>query len=382
MLKISLQFPHVKNGHIPTKAAGIWRKTQSSATLCPSVQPSKTPPMAISPDLSATVGNTPLLRLRRISALTGCEVLGKAEFLNPGGSIKDRTALGLICDAERKGLLRPGGTIVEGTAGNTGIGMALIGASRGYRTVIFMPETQSREKIDTLRMAGADVRLVPAVPFKDPRHYVHVARAYSDSLNEQTPGSAWFGNQFDNTANRDWHEATTAVEIWDQTLGQVDGFVCAAGTGGTLAGVGRALKERNPGAKIALSDPAGSALAHYINRGELLAEGSSISEGIGSSRITANFEGAPIDLAWSVPDQESVPLLHELLREEGWCVGGSSGVNLAGAIRLARELGPGHTIVTVLSDAGTRYQAKLFNPRFLREKGIPVPDWLDQAFPS
>jgi cysteine synthase len=344
--------------------------------------PCNTFTMTIRSDLSAAIGNTPLLRLRRASAQTGCRILGKAEFLNPGGSIKDRTALGLICDAEQNGLLRPGSTIVEGTAGNTGIGLALIGASRGYRSVIFMPDTQSREKIDALRIAGAEVRLVPAVPFKDPRHYVHIARAYCDSLNEAALGSAWFGNQFDNTANRDWHETTTAVEIWEQTEGQVDGFVCSAGTGGTLAGVGRALKARRPDIKIALSDPSGSALAHYVNHGELQAEGSSISEGIGSSRITANFQNAPIDLAWSIPDQESVPLLHELLREEGWCVGGSSGVNIAGAIRLARELGPGHTIVTVLSDAGTRYQAKLFNPHFLREKGIPVPEWLDLAFPD
>jgi cysteine synthase A len=338
--------------------------------------------MSVKFDLSAAVGHTPLLRLRHASALTGCEVLGKAEFLNPGGSIKDRTALGLVLDAEQKGLLRPGGTIVEGTAGNTGIGLALIGASRGYRSVIFMPDTQSREKIDALRVAGADVRLVPAVPFKDPRHYVHIARAYSESLNEATPGGSWFGNQFDNTANRDWHEATTAAEIWEQTEGKVDGFVCSAGTGGTLAGVGRALKARKPSVKIGLSDPTGSALAHFINCGDLIAEGSSISEGIGSSRVTANFQDAPIDLAWSISDQESVPLLHQLLHEEGWCVGGSSGVNLAGAIRLAQALGPGHTIVTVLSDAGTRYQAKLFNPAFLREKGIPVPEWLDRAFPG
>ena len=336
--------------------------------------------MSIKPDLSAAVGQTPLLFLRRASALTGCEVLGKAEFLNPGGSIKDRTALGLILNAEREGLLRPGGTIVEGTAGNTGIGLALIGASRGYRSVIFMPDTQSREKIDALRIAGAQIQLVPAVPFKDPRHYVHIARAYSASLNEQAPGSAWFGNQFDNIANRDWHEATTAVEIWEQTSGRVDGFVCSAGTGGTLAGVGRGLKARKPGVKIALSDPAGSALANYINHGELVAEGNSISEGIGSSRITANFQGAPIDMAWSIPDQESIPILHTLLHEEGWCVGGSSAVNLAGAIRLAKALGPGHTIVTVLADAGTRYQAKLFNPSFLREKDLPVPEWLQRTF--
>jgi cysteine synthase A len=338
--------------------------------------------MSIQPDLTATIGHTPLLRLRHASALTGCEILGKAEFLNPGGSIKDRTALGLLLDAEQRGLIRPGGSIVEGTAGNTGIGLALLGASRGYRTVIFMPETQSREKIDALRIAGAEVRLVPAVPYKDPNHYAHQARAHAETLNAADPGSAWFANQFDNTANRDWHEATTGVEIWQDAGGHVDGFVCAAGTGGTLAGVGRALKARNPGVRIALADPAGSALASYVNTGELIANGNSISEGIGSSRVTANFDGAPIDLAWSIPDDESVPLLHRLLREEGWCTGGSSGVNLAGAIRLARELGPGHTIVTVLADAGTRYQAKLFNPAFLRSKDIPVPAWLAQAFPT
>lgn len=337
--------------------------------------------MSIQPDLSAAIGRTPLLRLRHASALTGCEILGKAEFLNPGGSIKDRTALGLLLDAERRGLIRPGGSIVEGTAGNTGIGLALLGASRGYRTTIFMPETQSREKIDALRIAGAEVRLVPAVAYKDPSHYAHQARAHAEAANAADPGSAWFANQFDNTANRDWHEATTGVEIWQDAGGRVDGFVCAAGTGGTLAGVGRALKARHPGVRIALADPAGSALASYVNTGELVAAGNSISEGIGSSRVTANFDGAPIDLAWSIPDDESVPLLHRLLAEEGWCTGGSSGVNLAGAIRLARELGPGHTIVTVLADAGTRYQAKLFNPAFLREKGIPVPDWLATAFP-
>ena len=338
--------------------------------------------MPIQADLSSAIGHTHLLRLRHASALTGCEVLAKAEFMNPGGSIKDRTALGLLLDAEKRGLLRAGGVIVEGTAGNTGIGLSLLGASRGYRSVIFMPETQSREKIDALRVSGAEVRLVPAVPFKDPRHYVHIARAYSESLNEVAPGSAWFGNQFDNTANRDWHETTTGPEIWEDTGGSIDGFVCAAGTGGTLAGVGRALKRHNTNIKIALADPTGSALANYINTGELLAEGDSISEGIGSSRITVNFANAPIDLAWSIPDSESVPLLHRLLHDEGWCVGGSSGVNIAGAIRLARALGPGHTIVTVLADAGTRYQAKLFNPAFLTEKGIPVPEWLSRAFPG
>lgn len=338
--------------------------------------------MSIQADLSASVGHTPLVRLRHASELTGCAILAKAELLNPGGSIKDRTALGLILDAEQRGELAPGGTIVEGTAGNTGIGLALVGASRGYRTVIFMPETQSAEKIAALRMAGAEVHLVPAVPYKDPNHYAHHARRHAEALSAARAGSAWFANQFDNTANRDWHAATTGVEIWDDTQGRVDGFVCAAGTGGTLAGVGRALKAKNPAVRIALADPAGSALANFINTGELAASGNSISEGIGSSRITANFDGAPIDLAWTIPDEESVPLLHRLLAEEGWCVGGSSGVNLAGAIRLARALGPGHTIVTVLADAGTRYQAKLFNPGFLRDKGIPVPGWLEQAFPA
>jgi cysteine synthase A len=340
------------------------------------------PPMPIHPDLSATIGRTPLLRLNFASEQTGCEILAKAEFMNPGGSVKDRTALGLLLDAERQGLIGTGGIIVEGTAGNTGIGLALLGTSRGYRTVIFMPETQSREKIDALRVTGAEVRLVPAVPYKDPGHYAHQARAHAEALNQATPGSAWFSNQFDNTANRDWHEATTGLEIWEETQGRVDGFVCAAGTGGTLAGVGRALKARKPDVRIALADPAGSALAHYINHGSLEAAGSSISEGIGSSRITANFQDAPIDVAWSIPDDESVPLTHQLLHREGWCVGGSSGVNLAGAIRLARQLGPGHTIVTVLCDSGTRYQAKLFNPTFLRGKDLPVPDWLQRAFPG
>lgn len=332
-------------------------------------------------DFAAAVGRTPLLRLKHASELTGCEILAKAEFLNPGGSIKDRTALGLLLDAERRGLIRAGGIIVEGTAGNTGIGLALLGASRGYRTLIVMPETQSREKIDALRIAGAEVRLVPAVPFKDPHNYVHLARAQAEELNAGSPGRAWFANQFDNTANRDFHAATTGVEIWEDTGGRVDGFVCAAGTGGTLAGVGRALKARKPAVRVALADPAGSALAAYVNSGELSATGNSISEGIGSSRVTENFKGAAVDLAWTIPDEESVPLTHRLLHEEGWCVGGSSGVNLAGAIRLARELGPGHIIVTILADGGMRYQAKLFNPVFLRSKALPVPEWLEAAFP-
>lgn len=338
--------------------------------------------MDVRNDLAAAIGNTPLLRLRRASELSGCEILAKAEFLNPAGSIKDRTALGLLLDAERRGLIRPGGTIVEGTAGNTGIGLAALGLSRGYRTIIAMPDTQSREKIDALRITGAEVRLVPAVAYANPGHYAHVARRLAETMNEREPGCAWFANQFDNTANRDFHAETTALEIWGQTSERLDGFVCASGTGGTLAGVGRALKARRPQVRIALADPAGSALAHYVNHGELKAEGGSITEGIGSSRVTANFDGAPIDLAWSIPDSESLPLLHALMVEEGLNVGGSSGVNIAGAIRLARELGPGHTIVTVLADSGTRYQAKLFNPAFLRAKDLPVPAWLERAFPS
>jgi cysteine synthase A len=331
---------------------------------------------------AALVGHTPLVRLRRASEETGCEILGKAEFLNPGGSVKDRTALGLLLDAERSGELRPGGTLVEGTAGNTGIALALLGASRGYRTVIVAPETQSSEKLDALRLTGAELRLVPAAPYKNPKNYVHIARALAEKLNASEPNGAWFANQFDNTANRDFHAATTGVEIWDDTAGQVDGFVSAAGTGGTLAGVARALKAHNPDIRIALADPAGSALAHFINEGELEAEGNSISEGIGSSRITANFKDARVDCAWSIPDSESVPILHRLVTEEGWVLGGSSGVNIAGAVRLARELGSGHTIVTMLCDSGTRYRRKLFNPAFLASKGLPIPEWLRKSFPG
>ncbi len=337
---------------------------------------------AIRRGFAEAVGRTPLIRLRSASEATGCEILGKAEFLNPGGSIKDRTALGLLNDAESRGQVAPGGVLVEGTAGNTGIGLALLGASRGYRTVIVMPETQSREKIDALRLTGAEVRLVPAARFSDAGHYVRIARGLAEKWAETEPGGAWFANQFDNTANRDFHERTTGGEIWRQTGGTVDGFVSASGTGGTLAGVGRALKSRNPAVAVALADPAGSALANYVHRGILKAEGHSISEGIGSSRVTANFNGAPIDCAWSIPDDESVPIVHRLVAEEGLCLGGSSGVNVAGAIRLARELGPGTTIVTVLADAGSRYRRKLFNPRFLREKGLPVAEWLDHAFPG
>ncbi len=338
--------------------------------------------MPVRPDFAATIGHTPLIRLRQASAATGCEILGKAEFLNPGGSIKDRTALGLLDDAERRGLVGRHTTLIEGTAGNTGIGLALLGASRGYRTIIVMPETQSAEKIDALRLTGAEVRLVPAAKFADPNHYVHQAERLRDAMNAEAAGSAWFANQFDNTANRDIHERVTGPEIWDDVDGHIDGFVCSAGTGGSLAGIARALKARNAKIATALADPAGSALAHFVNHGELKAEGNSISEGIGSSRITDNFKDAPLDFAWSIPDTESVPLVHELLIHEGLNVGGSSGVNIAGAIRLAHALGPGHTIVTLLADSGTRYQRKLFNPAFLRGKGIPVPAWLQRAFPA
>lgn len=323
-----------------------------------------------------TIGQTPLIRLRAASEATGCEILGKAEFLNPGGSVKDRAALAIVKDAEERGLLRPGGTIVEGTAGNTGIGLALVGRALGYRTVIVIPETQSREKKDMLRLCGADLREVPAVPYKNPENYVHVSARLAEELAGQEPEGAIWANQFDNVANRQGHYETTGPEIWDQTEGKVDGFVCAVGTGGTLAGTGLALKERNADVKIALSDPSGSALWHYYAHGSLKAEGNSITEGIGQGRITANLEDAPIDIAYTIPDSESLTVAFELLEKEGLVVGGSSGVNVAGAIRLARELGPGHTIVTILADSGTRYQSKMFNPEFLRSKELPLPGWL------
>ncbi|MHC1478984.1 cysteine synthase A [Frateuria aurantia] len=327
-------------------------------------------------DLANCIGQTPLLLLREASRLTGCQILGKAEFLNPGGSIKDRTALGLVLDAERQGLLQPGTTIIEGTAGNTGIGLALVGNSRGYRSLIFMPGTQSAAKINALRQAGAEVVLVPAVPYRDPGHYAHAARARADAMNQERPGSAWFADQFDNVANSLWHEQTTGPEIWAQAGGRLDAFVCSAGTGGTLAGVGRALKALNPDIKIGLADPAGSALAAWVNSGELQAHGDSISEGIGSSRITANFQRAPVDLAWTIEDADSIPWVHRLLREEGYGVGGSSGVNIAAAVAMAQHLGPGHTIVTILADPASRYPAKLFNRAFLQARGLPVPDWI------
>ena len=326
-----------------------------------------------------TIGETPLIRLRRASEATGCEILGKAEFLNPGGSVKDRAALAIIEDAERRGLLRPGGVVVEGTAGNTGIGLALVGNARGYRTVIVIPETQSREKKDFLRLIGAEVREVPAVPYKNPDNYVHVSRRLAEDLARTEPNGAIWANQFDNLANRDGHYRTTGREIWRQTDGKIDGFICAVGTGGTLAGVAAALRERNPGVAIGLADPPGAALYSYYSAGELKAEGSSITEGIGQGRVTANLEGLHINCPYHIPDEESLPVVFDLLKHEGLCLGASSGVNVAGAIRLARDLGRGHTIVTILCDSGTRYTSRLFNPDFLRSKNLPVPDWLDRT---
>ncbi len=324
-----------------------------------------------------TIGNTPLIRLNRASEATGCEILGKAEFLNPGSSVKDRAALYIVLDAEKRGDLRPGGVIVEGTAGNTGIGLALVANARGYRTVIVIPETQSQEKKDMLRLCGADLREVPAVPYRDPGNYVHVSGRLAEELAKSEPNGAIWAMQFDNVANREAHYRGTGPEIWEQTGGKVDGFVCSVGTGGTLAGCAMFLKEKNPDIKIALADPMGAALYNYYKNGQLKAEGSSITEGIGQGRITKNLEGAPVDIPYQIPDSEALPLIFDMLKYEGLCMGGSTGINVAGAIRLARELGPGHTIVTILADYGTRYMSKMFNPVFLREKNLPVPDWLD-----
>jgi cysteine synthase A len=323
------------------------------------------------------IGNTPLIRLKRLSDVTGCEILGKAEFMNPGQSVKDRAALGIIRDAEKNGRLKPGGTIVEGTAGNTGIGLAMVGRALGYKSVIVIPNTQSQEKKDTLRQMGAELIEVPAVPYKDPNNYVKYSGRLADELNAKLENGAIWANQFDNVANRQVHVETTGPEIWRQTDGKVSGFVSAIGTGGTLAGVGIALKARNPNVKIALADPPGAALFNYYKHGELKAEGSSITEGIGQGRVTANIEGFKPDEAFQIPDSESVPFCFELLRDEGLCLGTSSGVNVAGAYHLARTLGRGHVIVTVLCDYGTRYASKLYNPDFLRSKGLPVPEWLE-----
>ncbi|TNC52723.1 cysteine synthase A [Rubellimicrobium rubrum] len=331
----------------------------------------------IKPDLAATVGNTPLIRLRHASEATGCEILGKAEFMNPGQSVKDRAALYIIEDAVRRGELRPGGTIVEGTAGNTGIGLALMGASMGFKTVIVIPETQSQEKKDMLRLAGADLVQVPAAPYKNPNNYVRYSGRLAEELDRALPNGAIWANQFDNIANRRAHIEGTAPEIWDQTGGKVDGFVCAVGTGGTLAGVAMGLQPK--GVKIGLADPEGAALHSFYTEGVFDMPGSSITEGIGQSRITANLEGVTPDFSWRIPDAEALPIVFDLLEHEGLCLGGSSGINVAGAIRMAKEMGPGHTIVTILCDYGTRYQSKLWNPDFLRDKGLPVPGWLDRA---
>jgi cysteine synthase A len=322
------------------------------------------------------VGNTPLIRLKRASEATGCTILGKAEFMNPGQSVKDRAALFIIVDAVRRGELKPGGTIVEGTAGNTGIGLTVIGAALGYRTVIVIPDTQSQEKKDALRLLGAELVEVPAVPYKNPNNYVRYSGRLAEALAKTTPAGAIWANQFDNVANRQGHIATTAPEIYDALGGKIDGFVSAIGTGGTLAGVGIGLKQRNSRIQIALADPHGAAMYSYYTTGELKAEGSSITEGIGQGRITKNLENAPVDKAYRIDDREAVEIVFGLLKEEGLCLGGSSGINIAGAIRLAKDLGPGHTIVTLLCDHGTRYQSKLFNGDFLASKGLPVPDWL------
>ncbi len=324
------------------------------------------------------IGNTPLIKLQRASAETGCTILGKAEFMNPGQSVKDRAALAIIRDAEAKGQLKPGGVIVEGTAGNTGIGIALIGNALGYRSVIVIPETQSQEKKDMLRLAGATLVEVPAAPYANPNNYVKVSGRLAEELAKSEPNGAVWANQFDNVANRQGHLDTTGPEIWEQTAGQVDGFICAVGSGGTLAGVGMALKARNPKVTIGLADPMGAALYSYYTAGVLKAEGSSITEGIGQGRITANLVDAPVDIAFQIPDAEAVQIVFDLLEQEGLCLGGSSGINVAGAIRLAQQMGPGHTIVTVLCDYGTRYQSKLFNPEFLRSKNLPVPGWLER----
>lgn len=335
--------------------------------------------MQVSNGIIEAIGNTPLIRLERVSAATGCTILGKAEFMNPGQSVKDRAALFIIEDAVKKGELRPGGVIVEGTAGNTGIGLALVGNALGFRSVIVVPQSQSQEKKDTLRLCGAELIEVPAVPYSDPNNYVKVSGRLAAQLAKSEKHGAIWANQFDNVANRQGHIATTGQEIWRQTDGKIDGFACAVGTGGTLAGIAMALKEHNAAVRIALADPLGASLYSYYTFGKLEAEGSSITEGIGQGRITKNLEDAPIDVAYQIPDAEAVPIIFDLLEHEGLCLGGSSGINVAGAVRLARELGPGHTIVTILADYGTRYQSKLFNPAFLREKGLPVPAWLERS---
>lgn len=323
------------------------------------------------------IGRTPLIRLREASEATGCDIYGKAEFMNPGGSVKDRAALAIVQDALANGKIERGGTIVEGTAGNTGIGLALVGNALGLRSVIVIPDTQSQEKKDTLRMCGADLREVPAVPYKDPDNYIKVSGRLAEELAASEPHGAFWANQFDNVANRRGHEETTGPEIWEQTGGRVDAFVSAVGTGGTLAGVGAALKARNPNVVICLADPHGAAIHSWVKTGELKAEGTSITEGIGQGRVTANLEGAKVDESYRIDDSELVAVTFALLKNEGLCLGGSSGINVAGAIRLGKQMGPGHTIVTMLCDSGSRYTSRLFNPAFLREKHLPVPDWME-----
>ena len=333
--------------------------------------------MRIAQDLADAVGHTPLIRLNKISELTGCEILGKAEFMNPGQSVKDRAALYIIRDAIARGELKPGGTIVEGTAGNTGIGLALVGASLGFKTVIVIPETQSQEKKDMLRLAGAELVQVPAAPYRNPNNFVHYSRRLAEQLAESEPNGAIWANQFDNVANRQAHIETTGPEIWEQTGGKVDGFICAVGSGGTLAGVGMALQPK--GVKIGLADPMGAGLYSYYTTGEIAMEGGSIAEGIGQVRITKNLEGFTPDFNCQITDHEALPYVFDLLRDEGLVMGGSTAINMAGAVRMAQDMGPGHTIVTILCDYGTRYQSKLFNPDFLREKDLPVPSWMTRA---
>lgn len=334
--------------------------------------------MTIYKDLPNAVGNTPLIRLNKASELTGCEILGKAEFMNPGQSVKDRAALSIIQSAIASGELRPGGTIVEGTAGNTGIGLALVGAAMGFKTVIVIPETQSQEKKDMIRLAGAELVQVPAKPYRDPNNFIKYSERLAAELAKTEPNGAIWANQFDNVANKQAHIDTTAPEIWDQTNGKVSGFICACGSGGTLAGMADGLRAKNKDVKIGIADPDGASLYNYYAHGELKADGGSIAEGIGQVRITKNLEGLEVDFAYNVPDAEGVQIVFDLLQEEGLCMGLSTGINVAGAIRMAKDMGPGHTIVTVLCDYGTRYQAKLFNPSFLREKGLPIPHWLEK----
>jgi cysteine synthase len=331
------------------------------------------------PDVIAAIGNTPLIRLQRASELTGCEILGKAEFLNPGQSVKDRAALFIIRDAIARGILKPGGTIVEGTAGNTGIGLAMVANALGFKTVIVIPDTQSQEKKDALRLMGAQLIEVPAVPYRDPNNYVRLSGRLAEEMARTEKNGAVWANQFDNIANRQAHIETTGPEIWRQTDGKIDGFTCAVGSGGTLGGIGIALKQKKTSVKIAAADPLGAAIYSWVKTGKLESHGSSITEGIGQGRVTANLKDAPIDDAYEIPDEEALPVIFDLLEHEGLCLGGSSGINVAGAIRMAREMGPGHTIVTVLCDYGNRYQSKLFNPEFLKGKGLPAPRWLTQA---